>query len=142
MCDVDRDRIEAAIADVVRGERGVVSAYVFGSHAKGRAHRESDIDVAVLLDRTAFPRPEERFDAQLRLIARLGAALKTNAVDLVILNDAPPTFARHILTEGRRIYRDDAEKDHAFLRDTLLRAADLEPFLRRMRRIKLAALAR
>jgi hypothetical protein len=30
--------------------------------------------------------------------------------------------------------------EHAFIRTTLLRAADLEPFLRRMRAMKLAAL--
>ena len=29
---------------------GVVSAYLFGSHARGTAHRESDVDVAVLND--------------------------------------------------------------------------------------------
>ena len=32
--------------------------------------------------------------------------------------------------------------DHDFVRDTQLRAADLEPFLRRARKIKLRAIAR
>lgn len=36
----------------------------------------------------------------------------------------------------------NADEDRAFLRTTMLRAADLEPFLRRTRRLKLAALAR
>jgi hypothetical protein len=40
------------------------------------------------------------------------------------------------------VYRADPGADHAYVRDVQLRAADLEPFLRRMRRIKLDALAR
>jgi len=68
--------------------------------------------------------------------------LHQNAVDVVVLNDAPPGLGRHIATKGRRVYCGDAEMDHAFVRDVQLRAADLEPFLRRARRIKLDALAR
>lgn len=121
---------------------GVIAAYLFGSHAEGRAHRESDIDVAVLLDRDRCPGEAERFDARLRLIGSIGAALGSRDVDLVVLNDAPPGLARAIVTRGRRVFCRDAEVDHAFVRTTLSRAADLDPFLRRMRRIKLEALRR
>jgi hypothetical protein len=46
------------------------------------------------------------------------------------------------VTTGRRIYCSDPDLDHAFVRDVQLRAADLEPFLRRTRARKLASLAR
>ena len=121
---------------------GLVSAYLFGSHAEGRAHRESDVDLGVLLDRRAHSTREARFDERVRLTAWAVGALHRNAVDVVVLNDAPPGLARHIVTTGRRVYCRDAEVDHAFVRDVQLRAADLEPFLRRARRIKLDALAR
>lgn len=49
-----------------RPELAIVSAYLFGSHAAGRAHRESDIDVAVLLDWARYPTARERFEARLR----------------------------------------------------------------------------
>jgi nucleotidyltransferase-like protein len=84
---------------------GVVSVYVFGSEAEGRAHRDSDLDVGVL-------------------------------------NDAPPHLARAIVSRGIRVFCRDVTTDHAFVRTSLLRAADLEPFLRRTRRIKLAAIRR
>jgi len=74
---------------------GVVSAYLFGSVAHGRAHRESDLDVGVLLDWVAYPGARDRFEARLRLTAQLGAATRRNDVDLVILNDAPPHLARN-----------------------------------------------
>jgi hypothetical protein len=59
-----------------------------------------------------------------------------------VLNDAPPTLGRRIVTSGRRVYCADPERDHAFVRDVQLRAADLEPFLRRTREVKLAAIRR
>ena len=46
---------------------GVVSAYLFGSHVEGRAHRESDVDVGILLGRETYPTIRDRFDARLSL---------------------------------------------------------------------------
>jgi len=122
------------------GHDGVVSAYMFGSEAQGRAHRESDVDVGVLLDRQVYPRDADRFEVRLRLTGRLQAAVGRE-VDIVILNDAPPQLARHIMTGGHRLMRVDPALDHAHLCTTLSRAADLEPFLRRARAVKLTVLA-
>ncbi|MEQ1911353.1 MAG: nucleotidyltransferase domain-containing protein [Vicinamibacterales bacterium] len=133
--------IAAALAASLRETGGLISAYLFGSVAEQRTHRESDIDVAVLLDWNQYPTSRARFDARLRLIGRL-EGVGRRRVDLVILNDAPPQFARHIMTAGRRLLLVDADRDRAQLRSTLSRAADLEPFLRRSRATKLRALAR
>jgi uncharacterized protein len=121
---------------------GVVAAYAFGSVPEGRAHRESDLDLAVLLDWHAFPHRASRADAQLRLLGELMQAVASNAVDLVILNDAPPLLGRHIVVHGRRLPVGDAEATHAFERDVRLRAADVEPFVRRGRARLLEALGR
>jgi predicted nucleotidyltransferase len=121
---------------------GVVSVYLFGSRAAGRAHAESDVDVAVLLRRTEFPTERDRFEARLFLTAEMIARLRVNAVDLVVLNDVPPLFARRVVTEGHRVFGADAEADLAFIRDTLLRAADLAPWVKRMAALKLEALRR
>jgi predicted nucleotidyltransferase len=127
--------------EVIRSP-GTISVYLFGSHAVHRAHRESDIDVGVLLDRVAFPSEAARFDERVRLSAYLGAELGAPLVDVLVLNDVPPSLASRIVTRGVRVYCSSPEADHAFRRDVQLRAADLEPFLKRMRRLKLAALAR
>lgn len=121
---------------------GVVSVYLFGSQAEGRAHRESDVDLAVLLDRGTFPAARERFEARLLMSARFQAALGSRPVDLVVLNDAPPGLGRAIVSHGRRLFCSDVDADRAFVRDVQLKAADLDPFLRRTRRLKLEALAR
>ena len=136
----DRD-YSAQILAVLEPFDGLVSAYLFGSFAASRAHRESDLDLGVLLDWERYPTARQRFEVRLGLIGPLRAATGREP-DLVILNDAPPQLGRHILTAGRRLMTRNRERDHEQLRITLLRAADLEPFLRRARAVKLAALNR
>lgn len=51
---------------------GLVAAFLFGSHAAGREHRESDVDVGVLLDRAVFASARARFERALELSARRG----------------------------------------------------------------------
>lgn len=142
MMPMGKTTIQSALAKAL-AERvpGLVSAYLFGSVAEGRAHRDSDVDVGLLLARDVYPRPRDRFEVRLRLSDRLRVAVGRE-VDVVILNDTPPTLARRIMTAGQRVVVLDREADHAFLRTTLSRAADLEPFLRRTRRVKLSALRR
>lgn len=118
----------------------VVSLYLFGSEARGEGHRESDVDVGVVVDRAAAPTAADRFDLRVRIASELIAVTGRNQVDVAVLNDVPPGFARAVVTRGVRIYCRDPEGDRNFVRDVLLRAADLDPFLRRMSRIKLEAL--
>lgn len=120
----------------------VLSAYLFGSHGAGRPHRESDIDVAVLLDRSRHPTRQERFEARVRLGSDLIDVLDANEVDMVVLNDAPALLGRRIVIEGRRVFCAEPEADLRYIRDVQLRAADLRPFLERTRRLKLEALRR
>ena len=121
---------------------GLVSLYLFGSYAEARAHLESDVDIGVLLQQEFYPSAQSRFEARVQLTAWLIETLHMNAVDVVVLNDAPPELSRHIVIQGQRLYCADRERDHAFVRDAQLRAADLAPFLRRARQVTLQALAR
>lgn len=132
---------ESEIARVFREMRGTISAYLFGSFSEGREHRESDVDVGVLLDRNVHATERARFEVRLLLGTRIGDVVGRVA-DVVILNDAPPLFARAVVTRGKRIFCSDPEIDHAFVRDAQLRAADVEPFMRRMRGIALEAARR
>ena len=38
------------LASYFAGKRGIQAAWLFGSHCEGRSHRDSDVDVAVLLE--------------------------------------------------------------------------------------------
>jgi predicted nucleotidyltransferase len=124
-------RLRVALA--ARPVPGVAAAYVFGSMAEGREHRESDIDLGVLFDRQVYPDERSRFEAQVELRRHLSPASVGRDVDIVVLNDASPVLGRQIV-RGERVFCADREIDHAFRRDVQLRAADLEPFLQKMRR--------
>jgi predicted nucleotidyltransferase len=121
---------------------GVASAYLFGSHAEGRAHRESDIDVAILLQWNRYPTRSDRFDMRIQLGSELIHVLTHNEVDVVILNDAPPLLGRKIVQDGIRVFLADPEADHVYVRDAQIRAADLEPWLKLWSKRRLEALAR
>lgn len=79
-------------------EKDVVAAYLFGSQATGAAGPLSDVDVAVWLDGTATR--SERFTRQLDLIGALGSVLRTDEVQVVILDDATPLLAHRVLRDG------------------------------------------
>jgi predicted nucleotidyltransferase len=131
------ERVRAVVTD--QPLPGVAAVYLFGSHAAGRAHRESDVDIAFLLDRRAYPTSASRSAARLEILARIGDRLGAPA-DVVILNDAPPLLGRAVITDGQLVVAQDESLDHAYRRDIQLRAADLEPFIARHRRGLLAGL--
>ncbi len=120
---------------------GIVSAYLHGSHAAGRSHGESDVDVGVLVDRAAYPTAEARWDLRVRLTSELMGALGVNEIDLVILNDVSPELGRAVI-RGIRVFCAEAAADHEFVRDVQLLAADLVPWLERMRRLHLREILR
>jgi uncharacterized protein YutE (UPF0331/DUF86 family)/predicted nucleotidyltransferase len=131
------DAIAAALAGVLAElpEVDVAAAWLFGSAARGALHRESDVDVGVLLRWDRHRDRADRFDAGIRLAGRLQAALR-RPVDLVVLNDAPPLLGRAFVTGGRPLLIRDPEAAHRHVRDVQLRAADLAPWLQRLRQRK------
>ena len=105
---------------------GVFSAYYYSGRQDGGTSRESDLDVAVLLDPESYPERKERSHLRVSLASNLIHALRDNHVDLVVLNDAPPHLGRQIVTDWIRFYCPGEEADHAFAREVQLRAADPE----------------
>jgi len=90
------ERIRRAVS--VRPE--VLDAYLFGSQARGDAQPHSDIDVAVYVSEE----PDSPFGYAAGLTADLIRALASNAVDVVILNRAPPLLYHRVLRDGVRVY--------------------------------------
>jgi len=135
------ESLESQLAAFFRDEaREVVSAYLFGSRARGTAHRQSDVDVAVLFERALLPERGDRSRAALALTTDLIALTHCNDVDLVVLNDATPELGWTAVDEGTRVFCRDDAADRDFRLRVQLRCIDLVPFLRRMRRIKAKAL--
>jgi predicted nucleotidyltransferase len=80
----------------------VTLAVLYGSHARGEATVDSDIDVAVRFD--AGLSPVERTRARLSLIERLSTATGTDAVDILPLTEVPDSLVHAIRHEGVVLY--------------------------------------
>lgn len=95
-----------AIAKVLEQEQNILIAYLFGSHARGRGNRHSDVDVAVYLRRV----PSKLLDYQLNLAGEFSKALG-NEVDLSILNVASPLLKYQVIKKGKVVHcRDERER--------------------------------
>lgn len=91
-------QLEQRLRDFLSGVKGVKLAYLFGSTARGESNCLSDIDIAVLFDDALLQK--EAFDPQVELISELTCLLKTDNVDLVVLNDSPLLLTYNIIREG------------------------------------------
>ncbi|WP_424353336.1 type VII toxin-antitoxin system MntA family adenylyltransferase antitoxin [Methanosarcina mazei] len=91
-------QLEQKLRDFLSGVGSVKLAYLFGSTARGESNCLSDIDIAVLFDDALLRK--ESFDPQMELISELTCILKTDNVDLVVLNDSPLLLTYNIIREG------------------------------------------
>jgi len=108
--------------------KGVLSLYLYADGGDDGTQRDSDLDVAVLLDTGLFPDRKSRSQLRLTLASDLTHALREHHVDVVILNDAPTTLGKKIVVGWPRVFCVDPDADHAFVRDIQLQAADMELF--------------
>lgn len=83
------------LKDFFSKQRHVKLAYLYGSAAKGKAGKLSDVDIAVLFDDSLSKK--ERFKLQLKLIGEIAALLKTDKVDLVDIDEAPLSLKFEII---------------------------------------------
>ena len=85
----------------------IAAAWLFGSHAKGKAGPMSDIDIALLLKDDA-PKGLELMHEEDYLAYRIQKALGVKAdVDLIDLNNKKPVFQQNVLSTGKLIYEAD-----------------------------------
>ena len=136
-----KDALRAYFSSEDLRPAGLVAAYMFGSHARGRAHRESDLDVAVLLTHEVYRAMSAPGEFRVRLISDLIAATHENSIDLVLMNQAPPPLNKAILDEGVALVVIDPEQLASFRTMSLSRTAELRPWLDRYRRERMRALA-
>lgn len=97
--------IDTVVKALLEAAPGGTRVILFGSHARGLAHPDSDLDFLVI-----EPNVENRFDETLRLRKIIGNALgdTVQPVDLIVTDDArfnrksavPNTLAHEAATHG------------------------------------------
>ena len=76
--------------------------YLFGSQAEGKVGPLSDYDFAIYFDEK-IPK-QRRFNVLLKLNGILTSALKTDKVDIVVLNDDVGSLLKYQAIKGKLIY--------------------------------------
>ncbi len=132
-------RLRAAAAEVL-ADQPVEFAYLFGSHARGQAHKDSDVDVAVHF-REEVPR-----DRYLELSTRLSGLLAHESQvgpinGIVVLNEAPLRLVGRILRDRVIIYSSDEPARVAYEVRMSKQAMDFEIHAAPLDRALLAAMA-
>ena len=94
---IGHDRLVSVLADAP-----ITVAVLYGSHARGEATSDSDIDLGVVFDDDLDSITRTR--ARLRLIERLSAELGTDAIDVVPLSQTGAALRRSVHEEGIVIY--------------------------------------
>lgn len=120
------DSIAEEVREILAGEAGVVATYVFGSVGRGTAGPQSDVDVAILLDRPPEP------DTLVRIRRALERGLQRE-IDLVDLHRAPADLVHRVLRDGILVVEGDRSARIAFEVRRRNEYFDLLPVLRRYR---------
>jgi hypothetical protein len=102
----------------------VLSAFLFGSQARGGAGPLSDVDVAILHREPMSA--DRRLDLRLALMALAGAALGTDEIDLVLLNGAPALLRDRVLRYAVVLIDREPAATLALRRETALEYAATE----------------
>ncbi len=88
--------------EYLRADKDILFAYLFGGLARKKARPLSDVDIAVYCEEGSFF-PEKK----LEILGNLAGILKTDEIDLVVLNRAPLAIRMKIL-ENKKVIVDKA----------------------------------
>ena len=123
----DTTTLKTRLAKVLARYPAVEAAYLFGSHARGTANAQSDIDLGLV-------GPPAKLNAiRLDLLADfVGDGL--DRVDLVLLDEADLTLRFEALSPNCRVYVKDGFDGGSYFSRTVREYFDFEPYLRIQRR--------
>ena len=122
LCEV-KDILENNLGTLI-DSYGIKLIYIFGSYAKGTNGKDSDLDIAVLLEDNYNPLDK------LALIGEYTDIFKRNDIDLAILNNANSVLKHQVIKYGKLAYMQDEDIKVNFEVRVLKEYMDMEPFRR------------
>jgi hypothetical protein len=116
------------INNFLKKDSCILAAYLFGSQAKGKSNKYSDIDIAVLFDHTV---KEGYMDKQIKIMNNLSRVLNKE-IDVIVLNKASLFLRYHVLKEGIKIYERCDRNEHNFEAQAIIQYLDFLPIKNRI----------
>lgn len=136
---MDDADLQTSLAAFFNKDRRVIAAYLFGSRAAGTASTQSDIDIAILLNRTT--RRALFANIALKFTCDLMRQLQFDRIDIVILNSAGPIIRHQVYRKGKAVFCRDRKSAMRFRDLAVAEYLDFLPFRRRAEDIALKRLA-
>jgi len=116
------------IQRVIAGHPSIALVYLFGSQVQGNVGPLSDIDIALLLDKS-----DDKDAIQTDLTASVASAAGQERVDAVFMNKAPVELAYAIIAYGKLIYERAAHVRVEYEAKIMSLYSDYLPVLRAQR---------
>lgn len=130
--ETTREEIIARLERVLGADVRVLTAYLFGSFARGTARRDSDVDVAVLFAERIDPRLGGPLDELRDAIERACH----RPCDLIDARAAPADLVHRVLRDGILVAERDRSARIAFEVARRNEYFDLLPYLQEYRRAR------
>jgi len=105
-------KMEQDSSDLFSGYPHVLSAYLFGSTALGIANSDSDMDIAIRIDKSLAS--GSYLDLRIQLTDDLEKHLGCK-VDIVVLNTASLKMIHQVIVNGRLLFSRDLDKELDYL---------------------------
>lgn len=120
---MDVGTIRDGVAGVLRSHGEVLSAYLYGSFARGTSSKNSDIDIGLLLAEEYQPGPLYESRISLKFDKSLG-----RDVEARILNNKPLPYLHQVLKYGKNLYSTNEKARINFETRTYSNYLDIKPY--------------
>lgn len=124
---VEIEKITLQLEDFFKARKNIIAVYLYGSYAKGKATKQSDIDLAILF-KLQF---NQQFitGQEINLSAEIQKIIKEIEIEVKILNSAPLFFQHKIISSGRLIFCSNGSARVKYESDLMSRYFDFRPLL-------------
>lgn len=105
-----------SIADILKHEKNILLAYIFGSSAKSNSRSPNDIDIAIMLNNNVHGMKKLEFINALS--DKLSSVVK-RPIDIVILNSAAPALKQQVIKYGYLLFEKKGGLARKLIVDTI-----------------------
>jgi len=124
----DLKRLFPLLKNELEKEKDVIFAYIFGSYAEGREGPLSDFDIGIFLKNTS----KDFFERKIEFNNLVTSILKTDEVDIVILNEANVEISFNIIKNGFLLLSKDEKSRIEYEKKIIKCYMDFDYYRKRM----------